>query len=187
MTDAAAKLVADILDAWNARDFDGLVGLLAPDVEWYDLGMAHPPARGREAVRAFSASVIAAFPDFRFEVIPPLCFAPDGTRCAVHWSITATHTGVLSPPGLAPTNRRAQFTGVDLVDIKDGQVARILSLFDPLAAGEQLLGIPLRPPSGSIRERLSVRAQRLMAFVIRNLTRPKRTPEAEHAAAGRPR
>jgi hypothetical protein len=178
MSASPTDLVAEPLAAWNARDLDRLVNLLSPDVEWYDLGMAHPPARGREAVRAFSASVLAALPDFRYEIIPPICVAPDGSRCAVHWSITATHTGVLTPPGFGPTNQRAHFTGVDMLDTKDGKVTRILTLFNPFTAGEQLLGIPLRPPARSIRERLFVMAQRLMAFVIRTVARPKRTPKA---------
>jgi len=178
MTASATDLVHDLLAAWDARDFGRFVDLLSPDVEWYDLGMAHPPARGREEVLAFSTSVIEAFPDFRFEVIPPICVAPDGSRCAVHWSISGTHTGVLSPPGFGPTNRHARFTGVDLLDIADGRVTRILTLFDPLAAGEQLLGIRLRPPEGSFRELLLVSVQRITAMVVRNVVRARRSHEA---------
>lgn len=177
MSAAPTDLVGDVLDAWNARDLDRMVSFLSPDVEWYDLGMFHPPVRGREAVRAFSASVVAAFPDFRYQIIPPICVAPDGSRCAIYWSITVTHTGVLNPPGFAPTNRRARFDGIDMLDIKDGKIARILTLFDPFSAFEQFIGIRLRPPAGSIRERLFVFLQRLVAFVTRTLSRPNKAHE----------
>jgi len=78
-TDVAQKLLA----AWNARDLDGFVALLADDVEWYDPAMPEPPARGREAVRAFAEDVLEAFPDVRYEIQPPMCNASDGSRCAV--------------------------------------------------------------------------------------------------------
>lgn len=160
-------LVNELLDAWNARDLDRLVGMMSPDVEWYDLGNFYPPARGREGVREFANAILVAFPDFRYEIIPPLCFSPDGTRCAMLWSITATQTGVYSPPGFAPTNRRAKVTGVDVVDVQGGKITRVLSLFDLIDAAEQLLGVRLRPAPRSLRERIIVLIQRVAAFFAR--------------------
>ena len=149
------------------RDFDRFASLLAPDVEWYDLGMSHPPARGREAVVAFGQAVLKAFPDFEYAVELPLCVAPDGSRCVAVWRISATHREVLELPGFAPTFRRAVFRGVDVLDFRDGEICRILTLFDPVAAAEQLTGLVLRPPAGSLRERLVVRLQRAVAFFAR--------------------
>jgi len=168
-------LVYELLDAWNARDFDRMVELMSPDVEWYDLGNFHPPARGRDGVRAFARSVLAAFPDFKYEIIPPLCFSADGTRCAMLWSITATHTGYYSPPGFAPTNRSVKFTGVDVVECQGGKITRVLSLFDLVDAAEQLLGVKLRPAQRSLREKLLVFLQRISAFFARK--RKKKTGE----------
>ncbi len=159
--------VQALLAAWNERDIPRLVSMLTDDVEWYDLGMFHPPARGREAVSAWAHSVLAAFPDFKYEIEPPVCVAPDGSRCVVCWRITATHTGVLSPPGFAPTGRRASFSGVDVLEFRGGAVSHILTLFDLLAAAEQLSGITLRPPERTARERLAVWLQRTVAFFAR--------------------
>lgn len=168
-----SEIVHALLAAWNARDIELFVSLLAPDVEWYDLGMPHPPARGREAVRDFTRSVLAAFPDFRYDIEPPLCVSPDGSRCVAIWTITATHSGVMTPPGFAPTNRCAAFRGVDVFDFKEGKVLRILTLFDPLHVAEQLTGFGLRPPRGSFRERIFVSLQRVVAFFSRRRsTRP---------------
>lgn len=166
-----SSTIQAVLDAWKERDWDRFVSLLTPEVEWHDLGMLHPPARGRDAVRAFAESVIGAFPDFDLKVEGPVCVAPDGSRCAVHWRITGTHAGVLSPPGFAPTGRRVSFVGVDLIEFRGSQISRILSLFDVLDAAGQLTGVALRPPEGSICERLLVRTQRIVAFFARHRSR----------------
>jgi ketosteroid isomerase-like protein len=167
----AEVVTLQLLDAWNARDLDRYVAMLAEDVEWYDPAMPNPPARGRAAVRAFSEAVLRAFPDFRYEVLGPLCVSADGTRCAVHWRITATHLAPLTPPGYAPTGRTMRQEGIDLLEVRGTQVTRILTSFDVIAAAEQLMGIPLRAAPGSVQERLMVFGQRLVAAWARRSTR----------------
>ncbi len=167
-----AKALADqLLEAWNARDIPRFVDLLAEDVEWYDPAMPQPPARGRSEVQAFAKAMLRAFPDFCYEILEPVCEAPDGSRCAVPWRITATHTAPLTPPGFAPTGRRLTLEGIDLIEARDGKVTRILTCFDPVAVGEQLLGLRLRPVPGSLWERVLVFLQRLAAVRARCLTR----------------
>jgi ketosteroid isomerase-like protein len=171
MPSDAEALVLQLLDAWNARDLIRYVGMLAEDVEWYDPAMAHPPAKGRAAVLAFSEAVLRAFPDFAYEVLGPVCVSADGSRCAVHWRITATHTAALTPPGYAPTGRTLRQEGIDLIEVRGTQVTRILTCFDAIAAAEQLMGITLRAAPGSLRERLLVFGQRLAAVVARRRDR----------------
>jgi len=161
-----------LLDAWNGRDLERFGSLLSDDIEWYDPAMPGPPARGRAEVRAFAEAVLHAFPDFRYDVLGPLCVTTDGSRCAVPWRITATHTAPLVPPGFAPTGRQLRQEGIDLLDVRDGRVVRILTCFDAIAAAEQLLAITLRPARGTLRERLLVLVQRLLAARARRLTRP---------------
>ena len=161
----SADVVQRLVDAWNARNLDDFTGLLAHNVEWYDPAMPEPPVRGRAAVRAFAEAVLRAFPDFTYEVQPPICSSLDGSRCAVVWHISASHVNALQPPGYAPTGRRASIEGVDVLDIRDGQVARILTAFDMLSAAEQLLGMKLRPVPGTWRGRFAVIVQRMLARV----------------------
>ena len=156
-----------LLDAWNARDLDKFVALLSEDVEWYDPGMAQPPARGRVSVREFSEAILEAFPDFRYEVEAPICTAADGSRCAIVWRITATHQNALRPLGYAPSGRRASFEGVDVLDIRNGEITRIRTSFDPVAAAEQLLGMRLRPVPGTWQAAVAVTAQRFLAWTAR--------------------
>jgi hypothetical protein len=134
--------------------------------------MPDPPARGREAVLSFSEAVLRAFPDFRYAIQPPLLVAPDGSRCAVPWRITATHSAPLEPPGYAPTGRHVTLDGVDILNFRGSQVCRIHTFFDVLEAGSQLLGARLRPRPGSFRERCSVGAQRIAAAWIRRRPSP---------------
>jgi hypothetical protein len=54
-----------------------------------------------------------------------------------------------------------------VLDIRDGQVARILTAFDVLSAAEQLLGMRLRPSPGTWRGRIAVTVQRMLARVRR--------------------
>jgi ketosteroid isomerase-like protein len=173
MSRDAKAVTLELLDAWNARDLTRYVAMLAEDVEWYDPAMPQPPARGRAAVRAFSESVLRAFPDFRYEVLGPLCVSADGTRCAVHWRITATHTAPLVPPGYAPTGRKMSQEGIDLLEVRGAQVARILTCFDVIAAAEQVMGVTLRAAPGRPRERLMVIGQRLVAAWARSRSRSR--------------
>ncbi len=170
MATRPTEIIHALLDAWNSRDLDRFASMLALDVEWYDLGMLHPPAHGRQAVRDFSESVLAAFPDFEYVLEHPVCVSPDGERCVALWKITATHSRPLRPPGLAPTGRRVCIQGVDVIEFRGEEIARIVTLFDVLAAAEQLTGFPIRFPAGSLRERLAVRVQRVVAWVARPRT-----------------
>jgi len=156
----ADVVVRKLLAAWNARDMEGFTALLTPDIYWHDLGR-------QAAVRRFSESVLRAFPDFQYEFRGPLCVAEDGSTCVLPWTIVATHSGSLDPPGFAPTGRRVRFSGLDYLTLRDGLVARIETRFDPVEPIEQLLGCRLRPPAGSWRERCFVVVQRLWAAWLR--------------------
>ena len=156
-----------LLNAWNARDLDRFCAQLTPDIQWHDLGMPHPPAIGRDAVRSFSASILRAFPDFTYELRGSLCVAEDGLSCVGPFRLRARFTGYFDPPGFAPTGRQADIDGLDYLQFRDGLVSRIETRFDPLDLAQQLFGLEVRAPAGSWRERLSVRVQRAHAWWLR--------------------
>ena len=163
----AQELSRSLLEAWNRRDLDAFVELLAEDVEWYDPAMPQPPTRGRAAVREFAENVLEAFPDFRYDVEPPVCASADDSRCVLVWKISATHSKPLKPMGFAPTNRSASLEGVDVIDAHGGKIVRIRTAFDPMAAAEQFMGLSLRPVPGTWRGSAAVAAQRLAAWFAR--------------------
>lgn len=156
-----------VLAAWNARDLDAFCAQLAPDIYWHDLGMPNPPAVGHEAVRRFSRSIFGGFPDFRYELRGALCIGEDGNSCVAPFRLRATFTGVVDPPGFAPTGRRVDIEGLEYLQFRDGLVTRIETRFDPFELFRQLFAIDFRPPAGSRRERASVRLQKSHAWWLR--------------------
>ena len=162
------EVVQRLVASWNARDLESFVDCLADDVEWYDPAMPDPPVRGRAAVRGFAEAVLHAFPDFTYAILPPICVAADGTRCAVKWRISGSHVRSLEPLGYAPTGRRVEIEGVDVLDLEGEHVTRILTAFDLLPAAEQLLGMRLRPTPGTWRAWLAARVQRTLAWLARS-------------------
>ena len=159
-------LVEQLATAWNDRDLDSFTTCLSEDVIWDDPAMV-APAVGREAVRAFSESVLRAFPDFHYAIRHPVCAAVDGSRCAVPWTITATSLGPLEPPGFGPTGKRVRFHGVDVLELEGEKVKRIDTFFDVLRPAEQLLAVQLRPSPGSWRQHILVWTQRVRAAWLR--------------------
>ncbi|HSG80854.1 MAG TPA: nuclear transport factor 2 family protein [Gemmatimonadota bacterium] len=169
----AETLVDDMAAAWNVRDLERYLSYLTEDVVWADPAMP-VPAVGREAVRAFSESVLRAFPDFCYEIRHPVCVAADGSRCAVAWTIRATSLGSLDPPGFGPSGRAVEFQGVDLLEFRAGEVSRIDTYFDVREPTAQLLSVELRPAPGSPMERIFVWAQRARAAWLRRFRKVPR-------------
>jgi hypothetical protein len=181
--DDVAAIPMEIAEAWNARDLDRVLGFLTDDVEWKDPAM-QSPAKGKIAVESFIQSLLRAFPDFVYTIREPVCVAADCTRCAVPWRISVTHSDCFDPPGFAPTNRRAVFEGVDLLEFRGSQICGIETLFDVIPPAEQLLGISLRPPAGGFREKCVVAVQRLFALVARTAQRSSSRKGSRETPAG---
>jgi hypothetical protein len=72
------------------------------------------------------------------------------------------HTGVLDPPGFAPTGRRWELDGFDLHEYRDGRVSKLRIVFDVFSASRQL---GLMPAAGSRTEKAMALAQRSAARV----------------------
>jgi len=165
-SEGVVAIIEELARTWNARELEHFLDLLSDDVEWDDPAMS-TPAKGKTAVRSFSVALLKAFPDFHYEILPPICVSSDGTRAAVTWQITGTHLHPLSPPGYGPTNRTVCVEGVDIIDFIGSKVSRISTFFDVRVAAGQLLGLSFRPQPGSARERMLVVVQRICAAWLR--------------------
>jgi hypothetical protein len=86
--------------------------------------------------------------------------SPGAAVIATYFRFTATFTGPLDPPGLAPTNTRLEFYGMDRNEIRDGLIARHQIFWD-IAERYRILGV--LPPRNSRTERLALRLQRIRA------------------------
>jgi steroid delta-isomerase-like uncharacterized protein len=91
--------------AWNAHDADGVASVFAEDAVLIEAGQPQA-VRGRAAIRARAAALLAAFPDFRLERVVLIV---DGERHADRWVMTGTHRGELF--GIPPTGRTVRVEG----------------------------------------------------------------------------
>jgi ketosteroid isomerase-like protein len=77
------------LAAWNAHDPDAVAALFAEDAVIRDVGSSDT-VRGRPAIRARAADLLAAFPDFALRQLD-LVVGEDAN--ADRWEATGTHRG----------------------------------------------------------------------------------------------
>jgi steroid delta-isomerase-like uncharacterized protein len=136
--------------AWNSHDPDRLLDLMTEDIV-YDDSAWPETMHGHGDVRAFVEMSWRAFPDMRFEPIGEPLISPTRPRAAFWWRGTATNTGPIEPPGLAPTGKRLEFEGADFHEYRDGKVARLRIVFDMADAMVQL---GVLPAPGSRGEKL---------------------------------
>lgn len=131
-----ARLVADLLDAWNAHDVEGVVTLYAPDYEGVDVGEA-APQRGIPGIREHVEQYLSAFPDLEFTREETVV---QDDRVALSWTARGTHRGPLMR--IPPTGRPVTLHGIMLLTVQDRKVTRGLYMWD--VAG-LLRGIGLLP------------------------------------------
>jgi steroid delta-isomerase-like uncharacterized protein len=135
--------------AWNSHDPEQLLALMTDDILYED--SASPETmRGHDDVRAFVDMSWRAFPDMRFEPVGRPLVSPVEPRAAFWWRGTATHTGPIEPPGLAPTGKSIEFEGADFHEYRDGKVCRLQIVFD---MADVMVQLGVLPPPGSRGER----------------------------------
>jgi ketosteroid isomerase-like protein len=108
------------LDAFNRRDFDGLIELITPDIEWFPAmpGAVKDGYRGRLGVEAYLGEVRNTWKDYR--------------ACSSVFSDLDAHVLVL---GRAEGNGRDSGVTVDsplgmVIDFRDGRISRVRSYLD---------------------------------------------------------
>jgi steroid delta-isomerase-like uncharacterized protein len=100
--------------AWNAHDPDAVAAVFAEDAVLREAGRSEE-VRGRAAIRARAAALLAAFPDFRLECVTLVI---DGERHADRWTMTGTHRGELF--GLSATGRSVRVEGATFTRLGPG-------------------------------------------------------------------
>jgi steroid delta-isomerase-like uncharacterized protein len=123
-TDSAAALEEAIERynaAWNAHDLDAIVSQHAPDMV-FENHTAGETATG-DAVRDHIGSIFATWPDIEF--LSRRLYVHDGL-VVQEWTASATHTAEMRRGDLtaAPTGRRVEWRGVDVIPFEDGLVKR---------------------------------------------------------------
>lgn len=159
-----------IAEAWNTRNPDVLLSFLTEDVFWDDPAMEEP-ACGHDAVKKFALSLWRAIPDFKYIPTGKPFISLDRTKIVQPWKISGTMLGPLDPPGFAPTGRRFEIDGFDLMEFRDGKLCHCITRFDGMGLAQQLGFFPHNPVSGTLKGRIGVFAQRFVAWFVRRSSR----------------
>ena len=149
------------LEAWNSHEPERLLALMTDDIVYDDSAWPRT-MRGHADVREFLEHTWRAIPDLRFEVREGPYPHAGGPKAAVWWTGYGTHTGLLDPPGLAPTGKRMKFDGADFHEYREGKVARLRIVFDMASAMRQL---GVMPPTGGTQERMLAKLTNLRGKV----------------------
>jgi steroid delta-isomerase-like uncharacterized protein len=121
---SAAALEATIArynEAWNAHDLDAIIAMHAPDMV-FENHTAGESATGEE-VREHVGAIFATWPDIAFAT--RRLYLRDGLAVQ-EWTATATHAREMRRGDLmaAPTGRRIEWDGLDVIPFEDGLVKR---------------------------------------------------------------
>src|SRR5262249_39262286 len=123
-TTEQAKLVQNLVDAWNAHDASKVSALYAADYEEEDIAAADRH-RSPIAARATFVLYLRAFPDLRLEAED---IVVQGDCVALSWILSGTHRGSLM--NIPPTGRSVRVRGVSMMTIANGKIKRTCRVWD---------------------------------------------------------
>lgn len=124
------SLVRDYLEAFNDRDRDAMADHLAADAVEHGV---HEELEGADAIVDFLAGHFEAFPDYAGTT---QAMVAEGDLVTVRYTASGTHTGEYR--GVEPTGHRAEWTGIAVYRVEDGEIAEIWLEEDRLGLLEQL-------------------------------------------------
>jgi steroid delta-isomerase-like uncharacterized protein len=131
------EVVRRLGDALTNREWAAFEDLVADDCEWTDVPTGRTIRGVKQLVEA-CRMFTQAFPDF---AVQSLTLVGQGDLVANEWSARGTHDGPLPRPDgghYEPTGRSFARTGVGIVEVRDGKIARYRDYFDRQTMTEQL-------------------------------------------------
>lgn len=135
-----------IYEAFNSRDVDQAMAQVTDDLEVVNVAFGQT-FRGREGLRTFMEGWTTSFPDARVEVTSMI--ASEEGAVVTEFTGRGTHTGTLKTPtgDITPTHRKAEGRYCEVMEFRDGKVARLRSYFDAATMMRQL---GLMPEPGTV-------------------------------------
>jgi steroid delta-isomerase-like uncharacterized protein len=137
--DRYRSLLDRYVERYNAGDLDAVMDLYAEDAVQL---MPDGTFRGRSAVRERLAQELDAFSDLAHRVVS---YVEQGDAFADEWVFVGTHTGpvvLLDGTEVAPTGKRVEMPGMELVKVRDGKIVANNLYYDNLSVLIQLGLVP---------------------------------------------
>jgi len=160
-TESAEAVVSRYFDALAARDLDAMGACWAPDGVEHLAGLAD--IVGPEGVRGYFGELFGAFPDFVLTVRRTVV---QDDRVTVQWNATGTFAGPGTFQGFEGTGARVELEGLDLLQVRDGEIVRNDAYTDGMTIARQ---IGVLPPDGSRRQLGMVRAANARTRLLRRM------------------
>ena len=142
----AREIGARWVAAFNAHDEEGMRALTAEHGVIEAPGDVH--IEGRDAVTGYAMSWLNAFSDATLTVHTEIA---EGAWVAQRFTFAGTHDGVLASPAgqMAPTQRRLEGRGVQMVRVENDAVVETQLYFDQVQVMTQLGLMPEAAPQAS--------------------------------------
>ena len=139
-----ADVVKKGFEAANKGDFDAVIDMLSPEVEFWDLG--RPPVHGKADVRAALDRILVAFPDQKSTV---RSLIESGDSVVAEVTFTGTNLGPAHDPAgneIPATGKRVIIEACHVIRLREGKLASYRIYGDMLAVLMQLGLLPNPAP-----------------------------------------
>lgn len=125
-------------EAWNTKDDDSFVALLADDFIWKDVTVPEP-MRDTASARQYMRTWFTAFPDMKVKLVNRVL---TDDAAAGELEFTGTNSGPMQMGGqeIPPTGKPVQGKGAYFLRVKDGKVAEF-STYPDVAGMMMQLGL----------------------------------------------
>jgi steroid delta-isomerase-like uncharacterized protein len=134
-TEEQKAVIGRWIEAWNTKDVDAALELLAPDYVRHDANL--PDVVGPQAQREFLAGVLNAFPDLDLR---PEQLIGEENLVTVRHVVRGTHRGEFL--GVPATGRVVTFQAVDIFRLTGNKIVEQWVVIDALGLLQQLGAIP---------------------------------------------
>jgi steroid delta-isomerase-like uncharacterized protein len=125
-----------LLDAYNARDFDRLDAVLAPDGEFQNVASGET-YRGADGMKRYQRNWATAFPESKVELTN---LVGSGETVTMEYVGRGRHTGPLTTPQgtIAPTGRSVELKLCDVLTVRSGRIIGGRTYYDVASLMRQL-------------------------------------------------
>ena len=130
----AASLHHEMINVVQKGDYGRLRELYADDYQ-YESNTGE--SGNAEAAVAIAQGYLSAFPDMTFDVRHEFTA---GDTSVIEFTASGTHQGELA--GIAPTGKSVSVDVCNIIEVRDGKIAREREYFDQLGMMQQLGVIP---------------------------------------------